>query len=98
MINIFLNMQLCSLVNLSCLLFQLSNSDMSVPTIPPIGMGFSISDGTFVQDYPLQLDLANNPLADTHEFKQACSSCYIKTGKQQSCRSVARQRFQCMTL
>uniref|UniRef100_A0A8C1BX50 Zinc finger CCCH-type containing 7A n=1 Tax=Cyprinus carpio carpio TaxID=630221 RepID=A0A8C1BX50_CYPCA len=86
MINIFLNIQLCSLVNLSYLLFQLSNSDMSVPTIPPIGMGFSTSDGTFVQDYPPQLDLAKNPLADTHEFKQACSSCYIKTGKWQSCR------------
>uniref|UniRef100_A0A8C2KDT0 Zinc finger CCCH-type containing 7A n=1 Tax=Cyprinus carpio TaxID=7962 RepID=A0A8C2KDT0_CYPCA len=71
---------LCSLVNLSYLLFQLSNSDMSVPTIPPIGMGFSTSDGTFAQDYPPQLDLAKNPLADTHEFKQACSSCYIKTG------------------
>uniref|UniRef100_A0A8C1WQU3 Zinc finger CCCH-type containing 7A n=1 Tax=Cyprinus carpio TaxID=7962 RepID=A0A8C1WQU3_CYPCA len=80
MINIFLNIQLCSLVNLSYLLFQLSNSDMSVPTIPPIGMGFSTSDGTFAQDYPPQLDLAKNPLADTHEFKQACSSCYIKTG------------------
>uniref|UniRef100_A0A673K9C1 C3H1-type domain-containing protein n=1 Tax=Sinocyclocheilus rhinocerous TaxID=307959 RepID=A0A673K9C1_9TELE len=38
------------------------------------------SDGTFVQDYPPQQDLAKNPLADTHEFKQACSSCYIKTG------------------
>uniref|UniRef100_A0A9J8AEF7 Zinc finger CCCH-type containing 7A n=1 Tax=Cyprinus carpio carpio TaxID=630221 RepID=A0A9J8AEF7_CYPCA len=63
-----------------CLLFQLSNSDMSVPTIPPIGMGFCTSDGTFMQDYPPQLDLAKNPLADTHEFKQACSSCYIKTG------------------
>ncbi|XP_052406751.1 zinc finger CCCH domain-containing protein 7A [Carassius gibelio] len=59
---------------------QLSNSDMSVPTIPPIGMGFSTSDRTFMQDYPPQLDLAKNPLADTHEFKQACSSCYIKTG------------------
>uniref|UniRef100_A0A671SK61 Zinc finger CCCH domain-containing protein 7A-like n=1 Tax=Sinocyclocheilus anshuiensis TaxID=1608454 RepID=A0A671SK61_9TELE len=62
------------------LLFQLSNSDMSVPTNPPIGMGFSTSDGTFMQDYPPQLDLAKNPLADTHEFKQACSSCYIKIG------------------
>uniref|UniRef100_A0A671SLG9 Zinc finger CCCH domain-containing protein 7A-like n=1 Tax=Sinocyclocheilus anshuiensis TaxID=1608454 RepID=A0A671SLG9_9TELE len=80
MINTFLNIQLCSLVNLSYLLFQLSNSDMSVPTNPPIGMGFSTSDGTFMQDYPPQLDLAKNPLADTHEFKQACSSCYIKIG------------------
>uniref|UniRef100_A0A8C2EAK9 Zinc finger CCCH-type containing 7A n=1 Tax=Cyprinus carpio TaxID=7962 RepID=A0A8C2EAK9_CYPCA len=59
---------------------KLGNSDMSVPTIPPIGMGFCTSDGTFMQDYPPQLDLAKNPLADTHEFKQACSSCYIKTG------------------
>lgn len=75
-----------SLVNLHYLLFQLGNSDMSVPTIPPIGMGFSTSDGTFAQDYPPQLDLAKNPLADTHDFKQACSSCYIKTGKRQSCR------------
>uniref|UniRef100_A0A671R9Z4 Zinc finger CCCH domain-containing protein 7A-like n=1 Tax=Sinocyclocheilus anshuiensis TaxID=1608454 RepID=A0A671R9Z4_9TELE len=86
-INIFLNIQLCCLVNLSYLLFQLSNSDMSVPNIPPISMGFSTSDGTFVQDYPPQQDLAKNPLADTHEFKQACSSCYIKTGKRQSCRN-----------
>lgn len=75
-----------SLVNLSYLLFQLGNSNMTVPTIPPIGMGFSTSDGAFVQDYPQQLDLAKNPLADTHDFKQACSSCYIKTGKHQSCR------------
>uniref|UniRef100_A0A9J8CVV2 Zinc finger CCCH-type containing 7A n=1 Tax=Cyprinus carpio carpio TaxID=630221 RepID=A0A9J8CVV2_CYPCA len=60
--------------------FQHRFIDMSVPTIPPIGMGFCTSDGTFMQDYPPQLDLAKNPLADTHEFKQACSSCYIKTG------------------
>ncbi|XP_067238573.1 zinc finger CCCH domain-containing protein 7A isoform X3 [Chanodichthys erythropterus] len=59
---------------------SLGNSNMTVPTIPPIGMGFSTSDGAFVQDYPQQLDLAKNPLADTHDFKQACSSCYIKTG------------------
>ncbi|XP_051569987.1 zinc finger CCCH domain-containing protein 7A-like isoform X2 [Myxocyprinus asiaticus] len=58
---------------------SLGNSDMSVPSIPPIGMGFSTSDGTYMQDYPPQLDFAKNPLADTHDFKQACSSCYIKT-------------------
>ncbi|KAJ8344674.1 hypothetical protein SKAU_G00288670 [Synaphobranchus kaupii] len=38
---------------------------------PPIGMGFIVSEG---------VDLAKNPLADTHEFKQACCSCCIKTG------------------
>uniref|UniRef100_A0A7N8YCV9 Zinc finger CCCH-type containing 7A n=1 Tax=Mastacembelus armatus TaxID=205130 RepID=A0A7N8YCV9_9TELE len=26
------------------------------------------------------VDLAKNPLAETHEFRQACSMCYIKTG------------------
>ncbi|XP_064170993.1 zinc finger CCCH domain-containing protein 7A [Anguilla rostrata] len=38
---------------------------------PPVGMGFIVSEG---------VDLAKNPLADTHEFKQACSGCFIKTG------------------
>ena len=27
------------------------------------------------------LDLAKNPLVETHEFKQACLQCFIKTGK-----------------
>ncbi|XP_056143894.1 zinc finger CCCH domain-containing protein 7A isoform X2 [Lampris incognitus] len=26
------------------------------------------------------VDLAKNPLAETHEFKQACSLCFVKTG------------------
>lgn len=55
---------------------SLASSDMPMPGIPPIGTGFSTS----MQDYPPQLDLAKNPLADSHDFKQACSSCYIKTG------------------
>ncbi|KAJ8253690.1 hypothetical protein COCON_G00203020 [Conger conger] len=38
---------------------------------PPVGMGFSVSEG---------VDLSKNPLADTHEFKQACISCFIKSG------------------
>ncbi|KAI7803819.1 zinc finger CCCH domain-containing protein 7A [Triplophysa rosa] len=59
---------------------SLANSDMSVSSIPPIGMGFSTSDGPYAQHYPPQLDLAKNPLADSHDFKQACTSCYIKTG------------------
>ncbi|KAA0705449.1 Zinc finger CCCH domain-containing protein 7A [Triplophysa tibetana] len=58
----------------------LANSDMSMSGIPPIGMGFSTSDGLYAQHYPPQLDLAKNPLADSHEFIQACTSCYIKTG------------------
>uniref|UniRef100_G3PLQ6 Zinc finger CCCH-type containing 7A n=1 Tax=Gasterosteus aculeatus TaxID=69293 RepID=G3PLQ6_GASAC len=29
---------------------------------------------------PAAVDLAKNPLADTHEFKQACAKCYVKTG------------------
>uniref|UniRef100_A0A3Q0RB27 Zinc finger CCCH-type containing 7A n=1 Tax=Amphilophus citrinellus TaxID=61819 RepID=A0A3Q0RB27_AMPCI len=29
---------------------------------------------------PAAVDLAKNPLAETHEFKQACSMCYVKTG------------------
>uniref|UniRef100_A0A671UHS8 Zinc finger CCCH-type containing 7A n=1 Tax=Sparus aurata TaxID=8175 RepID=A0A671UHS8_SPAAU len=29
---------------------------------------------------PAAVDLAKNPLAETHEFKQACSICYVKTG------------------
>ncbi|KAJ8250953.1 hypothetical protein GJAV_G00215500 [Gymnothorax javanicus] len=38
---------------------------------PPVGMGFNVSKG---------VDRAKNPLADTHEFKQACSTCFVKTG------------------
>lgn len=30
---------------------------------------------------PAAVDLAKNPLAETHEFKQACSICYVKTGE-----------------
>ncbi|TRZ04278.1 hypothetical protein DNTS_003229 [Danionella cerebrum] len=59
---------------------SLSNSDRSVPTIPPYVVSFSTSDGMYAQDYPPQPDPNKNPLADTHDFKQACSSCYIKTG------------------
>lgn len=28
------------------------------------------------------VDLAKNPLAETHEFRQACSVCYMKTGEE----------------
>ncbi|XP_034045981.1 zinc finger CCCH domain-containing protein 7A [Thalassophryne amazonica] len=29
---------------------------------------------------PTGIDLAKNPLAETHEFRQACSICFVKTG------------------
>uniref|UniRef100_A0AAY4CQZ7 C3H1-type domain-containing protein n=1 Tax=Denticeps clupeoides TaxID=299321 RepID=A0AAY4CQZ7_9TELE len=43
--------------------------------LPPIGMSLNISEGSFSR-----VDLSNNPLSDTHEFKQACAVCYVKTG------------------
>lgn len=35
-----------------------------------------------VKGLPTAVDLAKNPLAETHEFKQACSLCYVKTGEE----------------
>lgn len=35
-----------------------------------------------VKGLPAAVDIAKNPLAETHEFKQACSVCYVKTGSQ----------------
>lgn len=35
-----------------------------------------------VKGLPAAVDLAKNPLAETHEFKQACSICYVKTGEE----------------
>uniref|UniRef100_A0A8C7G028 Zinc finger CCCH-type containing 7A n=1 Tax=Oncorhynchus kisutch TaxID=8019 RepID=A0A8C7G028_ONCKI len=43
----------------------------------PMGMALGMPD---VTPLPAVVDLAKNPLADTHEFKQACSNCYVKTG------------------
>ncbi|XP_029481303.1 zinc finger CCCH domain-containing protein 7A isoform X4 [Oncorhynchus nerka] len=43
----------------------------------PMGMALGMPD---VTPLPTIVDLAKNPLADTHEFKQACSNCYVKTG------------------
>uniref|UniRef100_A0A8C7VKQ9 Zinc finger CCCH-type containing 7A n=1 Tax=Oncorhynchus mykiss TaxID=8022 RepID=A0A8C7VKQ9_ONCMY len=42
----------------------------------PMGMALGMPD---VTPLPAVVDLAKNPLADTHEFKQACSNCYVKT-------------------
>uniref|UniRef100_A0AAQ5Y3J4 C3H1-type domain-containing protein n=1 Tax=Amphiprion ocellaris TaxID=80972 RepID=A0AAQ5Y3J4_AMPOC len=52
-------------------LIQLNNSDI------PMGMAVGMPD---VKGLPAAVDLAKNPLADTHEFKQACSMCFVKTG------------------
>ncbi|XP_068193015.1 zinc finger CCCH domain-containing protein 7A isoform X2 [Antennarius striatus] len=43
----------------------------------PMGMAVGMPE---VRGLPVAVDLAKNPLADTHEFKQACSLCYVKTG------------------
>uniref|UniRef100_A0A8C9ZHV8 Zinc finger CCCH-type containing 7A n=1 Tax=Sander lucioperca TaxID=283035 RepID=A0A8C9ZHV8_SANLU len=43
----------------------------------PMGMAVGMPE---VKGLPAAVDLAKNPLAETHEFKQACSACYIKTG------------------
>uniref|UniRef100_A0A3B5MEY8 Zinc finger CCCH-type containing 7A n=1 Tax=Xiphophorus couchianus TaxID=32473 RepID=A0A3B5MEY8_9TELE len=43
----------------------------------PMGMPLGMPE---VKDLPAAVDLAKNPLAETHEFKQACSTCYVKTG------------------
>lgn len=54
---------------------------LDLPNISPIGMPFGIPDaGLYAQNVLPQVDFFKNPLADTHEFKQACSLCYAKTG------------------
>lgn len=50
---------------------QLNNSET------PMGMAVGMPD---VKGLPAAVDLAKNPLAETHEFKQACSMCYVRTG------------------
>lgn len=50
---------------------QLNNNES------PMGMAVGMPD---VKGSPAAVDLAKNPLAETHEFKQACSLCYVKTG------------------
>lgn len=44
----------------------------------PMGMAVGMPE---VKGLPAAVDLAKNPLAETHEFKQACSVCYVKTGE-----------------
>lgn len=50
---------------------QINNHD--APMGMPIGM-------PVLKGNPPAVDLAKNPLAETHEFKQACSVCYVRTG------------------
>lgn len=45
----------------------------------PMGMAVGMPE---VKGLPVAVDLTKNPLADTHEFKQACSICYVKTGEE----------------
>lgn len=52
---------------------QLNNNET------PMGMAVGMPE---VKGLPAAVDLAKNPLAETHEFKQACSICYVKTGKE----------------
>uniref|UniRef100_A0A3B3ZLP4 C3H1-type domain-containing protein n=1 Tax=Periophthalmus magnuspinnatus TaxID=409849 RepID=A0A3B3ZLP4_9GOBI len=42
----------------------------------PMGMPLGMPE---VKGIPAAVDLAKNPLAETHEFKQACSVCFVKT-------------------
>ncbi|XP_042561397.1 zinc finger CCCH domain-containing protein 7A isoform X2 [Clupea harengus] len=45
------------------------------PLFPPIGVPLSAPESNISR-----VDLSKNPLADTHEFKQACAACYVKSG------------------
>ncbi|CAG12227.1 unnamed protein product, partial [Tetraodon nigroviridis] len=43
----------------------------------PMGMAVGMPE---VKGLPAAVDLAKNPLSETHEFRQACSLCYVRTG------------------
>lgn len=34
-----------------------------------------------VKELPPAVEFAKNPLAETHEFRQACSACFVKHGE-----------------
>lgn len=44
----------------------------------PMGMAVGMPQ---VKGLPAAVDLAKNPLSETHEFRQACSLCYVRTGE-----------------
>ncbi|XP_016896035.1 zinc finger CCCH domain-containing protein 7A isoform X1 [Cynoglossus semilaevis] len=43
----------------------------------PMGMAVGMPE---MKGTPATVDLAKNPLAETHEFKQACAICFVRTG------------------
>ncbi|KAL2100770.1 hypothetical protein ACEWY4_002531 [Coilia grayii] len=45
------------------------------PLFPPIGVALNAPESNI-----FRVDQSQNPLADTHEFKQACALCYVKAG------------------
>lgn len=44
----------------------------------PMGMAVGMPE---MKGTPATVDLAKNPLAETHEFKQACAICFVRTGE-----------------
>uniref|UniRef100_A0A8B9KI82 Zinc finger CCCH-type containing 7A n=1 Tax=Astyanax mexicanus TaxID=7994 RepID=A0A8B9KI82_ASTMX len=59
---------------------SIGSNEITLPPMPPMGMPFGMPESSsYAQELPPQVDLAKNPLADTHEFKQACSTCF-RTG------------------
>lgn len=57
-------------------------NSFSVPgqfnSVVPTGMAVGMPE---VKGLPAAADLAKNPLSETHEFRQACSLCFVKTGE-----------------
>ncbi|XP_048101842.1 zinc finger CCCH domain-containing protein 7A isoform X1 [Alosa alosa] len=45
------------------------------PLFPPIGVALNAPESNISR-----VDLSKNPLAETHDFRQACAACYVKTG------------------
>ncbi|KAJ3601201.1 hypothetical protein NHX12_032174, partial [Muraenolepis orangiensis] len=65
--------------NLDSLSSPLDSLDsLSTLSMTDYRMALGMPDHTISQ--PAPPDLTKNPLADTHEFKQACSICFVKTG------------------
>ncbi|KAL4659015.1 zinc finger CCCH domain-containing protein 7A [Arapaima gigas] len=61
-----------TVLNRNRLFFQMCSNDGSKG--PPSKTAVNIND------IPKDVDLAKNPLAETHEFRQACSVCFVKSG------------------
>lgn len=63
------------------LYIQMTNSERH--PLPPMEIPFAMPDSGIYSsaEFPQHVDLSKNFLADTHEFKAACSLCFVKTGK-----------------